>query len=230
MSSKFSLKFKNPKLLERAFIHRSYLNEHKGKQLKSNERLEFLGDAVLELIVSLYLYQKYPDFPEGKLTTLRSKLVQTKTLSLAANRLGFSENLKLSRGEKASGGNKNPSILANTFEAVIGSIYQDQGFDQTYDFVLKNLLLPAEKLFKDQLPQDFKSQLQETIQAKGKPSPVYKVLASFGPDHSKTFKVAVLVENKKIAVGAGKSKQTAEQEAAKKALKIISPRVKKGGK
>lgn len=221
MSSKFPFQFKNKKLLEEAFTHRSYLNECKEKKLKSNERLEFLGDAVLELAVSLYLYQKYPQFSEGRLTALRSKLVQTKTLSLAAKRLNFGKHLKLSKGEKASGGDKNPSILADTFEAVIGAIYQDQGFKSAFDFILKNLLLPAEKLFADQLPKDYKSQFQEIVQAKGKPSPTYEVLESFGPDHNKTFKVAVFVENKKLAMGVGKSKQAAEQEAAKKALNRI---------
>jgi len=210
--------FKNKKLLDQAFIHRSYLNEAKGKNLSSNERLEFLGDAVLELIVSLYLYQKYPQFSEGKLTSWRAKLVQTKTLSLAAQRLKLGNKLKMSKGEKASNGQKNPSILADTFEAVIGAIYQDQGFKQAYQFVLKNLLQPAQKTFAQQLPKDYKSKLQETVQADSQPSPVYKVIDSFGPDHNKTFKVAVLVGKKKLAEAQGKSKQTAEQKAAKKAL------------
>ena len=220
---KFSLInfFKNKILYQQAFIHRSYLNEHKNFNLKSNERLEFLGDAVLELIVSLYLFNKYPDYPEGKLTAIRAKFVQTQTLSLAAQRLDLGNNLKLSKGEKNANGNQNPSTLANTFEALIGAIYQDQGFDKTYDFVLNNLLKPAQKLFADKLPKDYKSHLQEFVQSQGKKTPKYKVVESLGPDHNKTFKVAVLVKSNKIAEGTGKSKQQAEQQAAKTALAIL---------
>ncbi len=217
---KFNLEkqFQNKILFKRAFVHRSYLNEHKEEQIGSNERLEFLGDAVLELIVSLYLFKKYPLFPEGKLTALRARLVQTKTLSLASQTLGLGSKIKLSKGEKASGGETNPSILADTFEAVIGALYLDQGFDRAYEFVVKNLLEPAKKLFASKLPHDYKSQLQELIQARKKPSPVYQVLDSFGPDHSKTFIVGCFVDGKQLGKGEGRSKQEAEQQAAKKAL------------
>jgi len=220
---KFSLnyKFKNRQLLETALTHRSYLNEHKKENLTSNERLEFLGDAVLELIVSLYLFQKYPHFSEGKLTSLRSKLVQTKTLFLASKKLEVGSYLKLSHGERESKGEQNPSILANTFEAIIGAIYQDSDFNQAFNFVEKNLLIPSEKLFKAELPEDYKSKFQETVQAKGFASPIYKVLKSHGPDHNKTFQVAVFVRKTKYGTGEGKSKQEAEQEAAKKALKCL---------
>lgn len=221
MNFNLSYKFKNSSLLDQAFTHRSYLNEHKDQQLESNERLEFLGDAVLELIVSLYLYQKYPSLPEGQLTSLRSKLVQTKTLSLVAKKSGFNQKLKLSRGEKESEGHNNPSILADTFEALIGAIYQDGGFSKAYDFVAKMLLLPAEKTLTDKLPYDYKSHLQEIVQAKAKPSPTYKVIWSSGPDHNKIFKIAVFVGSKQLATGVGKSKQEGEQEAAKSALAIL---------
>lgn len=216
-----SSQFKNKKILNRAFIHRSYLNEVPEKKLQSNERLEFLGDAVLELIVSLYLYKHYPDFSEGGLTERRSKLVQTKTLALAANRLGLGQQLKLSRGEKASGGAENTSILADTFEAVIGAMHEDRGFNQTFKFVVENLLLPAEKLFSQELPTDYKSTLQELVQAKKQPSPTYQVVEALGPDHNKTFKIAVYVDNQELAWGVGKSKQMAEQEAAKAALENL---------
>ena len=222
MKFNLSYKFKNKQLFEIALTHRSYLNEHKTKNLISNERLEFLGDAVLELIVSLYLYNKYPNFSEGKLTALRAKLVQTKTLFLASERLKIGQQLKFSKGEKESGGEKNPSILADTFEAIIGAIYEDSGFQSTYDFVQKNLLDPSEKLFKTKLPQDYKSKFQEIIQAKGFYSPIYKVLNSQGPDHNKTFKIAVFVNKKKYAIGAGKSKQEAEQESARQALEKLT--------
>jgi len=221
MSFNLSYKFKNSSLLDQAFTHRSYLNEHKDQKLESNERLEFLGDAILELIVSLYLYQKYPSFSEGQLTSLRAKLVQTKTLSLVAKKLGINQKLKLSRGEKESEGHNNPSISADTFEALIGAIYQDGGFSKAYDFVTNTLLLPAEKSFTDKLPYDYKSHLQEIVQAKGKPSPTYKVIWSSGPDHNKIFNIAIFVGNKQLATGVGKSKQEGEQEAAKNALAIL---------
>ncbi|HUV47262.1 MAG TPA: ribonuclease III [Candidatus Bathyarchaeia archaeon] len=217
---KFDLghRFKNEKLLETAFTHRSFLNENRNKNLISNERIEFLGDAVLELIVSLYLYQKYPQLAEGQLTLLRSQLVQTKTLSLASQNLKVGPQLKLSRGEKESGGNKNPSILADTFEAIVGAVYQDAGFQAAFEFVKKNLLVPSEKLFKDQLPEDFKSKLQENVQALGLNTPNYEILASLGPDHNKTFEVAVFSGTQRLGQGVGKSKQEAEQKAAQKAL------------
>lgn len=218
---KFDLgyKFKNKSLLETALTHRSYLNEHKGKGLVSNERLEFLGDAVLELIVSLFLYQKYPHLPEGGLTSLRAKLVQTKTLFLASQRLKIGAQLKLSRGEKESGGAENPSILADTFEAIIGAIYQDSGFGPAFSFVKKSLLIPSEQLFKTKLPEDYKSRFQEIVQAQGLSSPIYKVISSYGPDHDKTFKTAVFIGGSKYSFGVGKSKQEAEQQTAKKAIK-----------
>ena len=224
---KFDLQyqFKNPKLLEISLTHRSYLNEHKDRSLQSNERLEFLGDAVLELIVSLYLFQKYPQDEEGQLTLWRSRLVQTKTLALAGSRLNVGSFLKLSKGEKESKGNENPSLLADTFEAVIGAIFTDGGFDEAYNFVLKNLILPSKIFFADQLPQDYKSKFQEVVQAKGFPSPVYKLLTTFGPDHKKIFETAVYVANKKYGSGNGASKQEAEQKAAKAALQLFEKNI-----
>lgn len=219
--SKFPYKFKDENFLKTALTHRSYLNEHKDLPLESNERLEYLGDAVLELITSLYLFKKYPDFTEGKLTNLRSKIVQTHTLSLAAQKLDLDSMLKMSRGEMQSQGNRNPSILANTFEAVIGAIYLDAGFKAAFRFVEKNLFSLIEKHLKDSLPEDYKSTLQEIVQARGFESPDYKTLAEYGPDHNKKFKVAVFVGNKQVTFGIGKSKQQAEQVAAKKALEKI---------
>ncbi|PIS09670.1 ribonuclease III [Candidatus Beckwithbacteria bacterium CG10_big_fil_rev_8_21_14_0_10_34_10] len=220
MKSKFvklNLKklFKNKDILELALTHRSYLNEHKGEKLASNERLEFLGDAVLELIVSSYLYQKYPHLPEGKLTSMRARLVQTKTLGLAAQKLKLGSALKLSRGEKESGGENNPSIMANTFEAVIGGIYQDSGFEKACNFVQKNLLDPSENLFSNKIPLDHKSSFQELVQAKGLKTPEYVLVSEKGPDHKKVFMSAVLINNKRVALGQGYSKQEAEQEAAR---------------
>lgn len=220
---KFDLgyQFKNTKLLEISLTHRSYLNEHKNKNLISNERLEFLGDAVLELIVSFYLYQKFPLDEEGSLTLLRSKIVQTKTLAMASERLHLGSFLRLSRGEKESGGNQNPSILADTFEAIIGAVYLDSDFQNVYNFVVKNLLDPAEKLFATKLPEDYKSLLQEKVQAKGFASPLYKIVSMIGPDHKKIFTIVAVINNKEYAIGSGLSKQEAEQMAAQKALKIF---------
>lgn len=218
MKFKLNYQFKNPQLLTKALTHRSYLNEHRQEKLASNERLEFLGDAVLELIVSLYLYTKYPDSPEGQLTLLRAKLVQTKTLFLACERLQISPQIRLSKGERESGGEHNPSLLADTFEAIVGAIYQDSDFQSAYDFVLENLLIPSEKLFSEKLPQDFKSKFQEIIQAKGLASPTYTIQSAYGPDHNKMFKTAVFVGKNKYAEGIGRSKQEAEQHAAENAL------------
>lgn len=212
--------FKNKKLLKTALTHRSFLNESRGVK-ESNERIEFLGDAVLELVVSLYLYKKYPGLPEGKLTFMRSRLVQTKTLSLAAERLKLGVSLQMSKGEKDSGGEKNPSLLADVFEAVVGAIYLDSGLNEAFSFVEQNLLFPAEKMLADKLPRDYKSKFQELIQAKGLPTPVYKIMDSFGPDHNKTFVTKVFVGKKVYAKGKGSSKQEAEQMAAKKALEKV---------
>lgn len=217
----FPHKFKNDNLFKTAINHRSYLNEHKNLKLESNERLEYLGDAVLEMITSLYLYQKYPDSSEGRLTNLRSKIVQTHTLSLAAKELCLDSILKMSKGEIASGGNKNPSILADTLEAIIGAIYLDSGFKAAQKFVQNNLFLLIERHFKNSLPEDYKSLLQEIIQARGLESPTYITVAESGPDHNKEFTVAVFIAGKKITTGLGKSKQQAEQETAKKALEKI---------
>jgi ribonuclease-3 len=217
MTIKLNYNFKNKILLKTALTHRSFLNES-NKRLQSNERLEFLGDAVLELIISLYLFKKYPNFDEGKLTAMRSRLVQTKTLSLAAKRLNIGNKIRLSKGEKESGGAENPSILADTFEAIIGAIYQDSNFEQAYQFVKEKLIYPAEKLLSDELPVDYKSKFQELIQAKGLATPIYKVLHSSGPDHNKIFVTAAYVNKKEYGRAQGRSKQEAEQLAAKIAL------------
>jgi ribonuclease-3 len=213
-------KFNNPNLLKQAFIHRSALNEQK-EFTASNERLEYLGDAVLELIVSEYLYIKYPTLPEGKLTSLRSKIVQTSTLAWAATNLCLPAKIQLSKGEKLSGGDLKPTILANTLEAVIGALYLDSGYIVTKKFITQVLIKPFFENLKSVLPQDYKSHLQEVIQSQKLPTPIYQVLDQTGPDHNKTFSVAVTTNNQALAQGFGKSKQKAEQDAAKKALEKI---------
>ena len=212
--------FNRPQLLEKALTHRSFLNEQ--KQIKdSNERLEYLGDAVLELITSEFLFNRFPQKPEGELTSLRAKIVQTKTLSFTAQHLQLGKFLKLSKGEIASKGADNPSILADTLESVIGAIYLDQGFAKAADFVQNHLLNDYQNLVNKSYVQDWKSQLQELVQSQNGNSPEYTLLKTEGPDHNLRFVATVSFFNRRQAVGKGKSKQMAEQMAAQKALEKI---------
>lgn len=201
-----------------SFVHRSYLNEHPNEGLCSNERLEFLGDAILEFLTSEHLYQKFPHFSEGKLTTLRSKLVCTRSLAKIAKKLDLGQHLLLSRGEDESGGRKNPSLLANTFEAVLGAVYLDQDLVAAKK-ILATYLFPAIKTTKKY--RDYKSDFQEISQTKFKFTPVYKTLKEIGPDHARIFTVGVYVGRELWGRGRGKSKQEAEQEAAKKGLERV---------
>lgn len=208
---------KDKKLFKQAFVHRSYINESKEK-LESNERLEFLGDSVISFIVSDYLYKKHPDFDEGILTNLRSLLVNTKILAEVSKELSFGELLMLSKGEEESMGRQNQSLLADSFEAFVGALFLDQGIAAVTDF-LKEVLLPkADEFVKNKAFKDPKSLLQEKVQAKKISSPVYKVMKEEGPAHAKKFTVGVFVENKIIGIGTGRSKQDAEEMAAKEAL------------
>lgn len=216
-----NLKFKNPKLLEQAFLHRSYLNEVKLDML-SNERLEFLGDSVLSLIISYHLYALRATDSEGELTNLRAHIVKTKSLAEAAKKLNLGKYLKLSKGEELSGGRNNPQLLANTYEALIGSIFLDQGLEVTKNVVSKTLMPLFEKELKMGPPKDAKSNLQEVVQQKLKESPHYKILETKGPDHAKQFTVAVYVGGKEMGRGSGHSKQVAEEQAAKLALENLT--------
>lgn len=213
--------FRNQKIKEAAFIHRSFLNENHGLNIASNERLEFLGDAILSFLVSDYLYKEFPGYEEGDLTNLRAALVRTETLAAVAQKLDLGKELKLSRGEEDSGGRENPSILANTTEALIGAIYLDGGLEAVSKFLQDNLLPNLAPIIRTQAYKDAKSALQEIIQNKKQTSPVYKILKSEGPDHAKIFKVGVFWENKLLGKGEGKSKQKAEQKAAKVALENL---------
>ena len=218
IESLLGLKFKNKDILKTAFIHRSYLNEHPEEKLPHNERLEFLGDSVLGMIVSKYIYEKYPTHPEGDLTNFRSSIVNAKSLSKAASSLKLGDYLYLSRGEEATGGRTRQFLLANTFEALIGAIFLDLGLAETKKF-LSNYLLPSlEEIVEKKLYKDFKSQLQEKLQESVGTTPVYKIIEERGPDHAKIFRSAVFIDKEKIADGSGPSKQEAEQEAAKAAL------------
>jgi ribonuclease-3 len=221
LEKSLGLEFKNRDLLIEAFCHRSYLNEHPDFYLPHNERLEFLGDAVLELIVTEYLYKKYPEKNEGELTNWRAALVNAKILGEVARELGFNDFLLLSKGEEKETGKARLYILANTFEALIGAIYLDQGYEVAKKFVEKNLIeekLP--EIIEKGLFKDPKTRFQEEAQERVKITPTYKVLEEWGPDHAKHFIVGVFLGNELVAKGEGTSKQEAEEEAAKNALKI----------
>lgn len=218
---KLKVNFNNHLILEQALTHRSFLNEQKQIK-KSNERLEYLGDAVLELITSEFLFHKFPNKPEGELTSLRAKIVQTKTLSYLAQELGLGRYLKLSKGEAISNGAQNPSILADTFEAVVGAIFLDQGLEKTRQFVQSYLLNNYKAIIGKSEVQDWKSNLQEVVQSQKGASPVYRIQKATGPDHDRQFTVAVSFFNQEQALGRGRSKQAAEQEAARNALEKLS--------
>lgn len=215
------IKFKNQKLLDTAFLHRSYLNEVK-IDLPSNERLEFLGDSVLSLVISHHLYSLRPKDSEGELTNLRAHIVKTKSLSEASKKLGLGNYLLLSKGERLSGGKENPQLLANTYEALLGAVYLDQGF-VTAKKVVETTLLPFfEKEVRTGPPKDAKSHLQEIVQQRYKQSPSYRILDTEGPDHAKKFSVAVYIDGKEMGRGKGSSKQVAEEQAAVLALQSLS--------
>jgi ribonuclease-3 len=216
-TEKLGVTFNDIQLLVTAFTHRSYLNEHKKSTKEHNERLEFLGDAVLELVVTEYLYTNYGE-PEGILTNWRSALVRTESISAAAAKFEFEPLLRLSRGEKQGTPRARAQILANSYEAVVGAIYLDQGYDAAKRFIEKSVLSTFAEILETGSWMDPKSHLQEAVQSKEGFTPVYKVLDEDGPDHEKTFRVGVFVNNKLIGEGAGPSKQAGQQKAAEAAL------------
>jgi len=209
--------FKDLDLLITALTHRSYLNEHRSTVKEHNERLEFLGDAVLELVVTEFLYGNYSE-PEGILTNWRSSLVRTESIGAAAQRLGFEPLLRLSRGEKRGTDRARAQILANSFEAVTGAIYLDKGYEATKMFITENILSTFDDILKSGSWMDPKSHLQEVVQSQGGSTPQYKVLSEEGPDHDKIFTVGVFVDEKLTGQGVGPSKQAAQVAAASSAL------------
>lgn len=217
---KTNIVFNDKKLLEQAFIHRSYINENTGSHLSHNERLEFLGDAVLELIVTDYLFNKYPDRDEGDLTAYRSSLVNAVIIGEVALSLGMNEYLLLSKGEAKDIGKARGYILANTYEAYVGAVYLDRGYDVVKDFIAKTLFNKIDVIVAKKLWRDPKSLVQEKSQEYLNVTPSYKVLHETGPDHDKHFTVGIFFGVNCIAEGKGKSKQEAEQSAAHKALEI----------
>lgn len=210
--------FKEERLLQTAFTHRSYLNENRAPGREHNERLEFLGDAVLELVVTEFLFAKYPDKPEGDLTAYRAALVNTVSISDAATKLGMNDYLLLSRGEARDTGRARSIILANAFEALIGALYLDAGYLTAKDFIAKNIFYKTEEVVEKKLWQDAKSRLQELAQERSGATPTYELANQSGPDHDKRFVIGVYVAGERIALGEGRSKQEAEQDAAQKAL------------
>ncbi len=218
LEEKLGIVFESKDLLTQAFIHRSYLNENPNIHLGNNERLEFLGDAVLELVVTEYLYSKYPKETEGKMTSWRAALVNTKMISSIASKIDFGNFLLLSRGETKEEGKSRQYILANTFEAFIGALYLDRGYEQCRQFIAKNLLPELPRIIKEELYKDAKSRFQEVAQEIVKITPAYRVLREKGPDHAKHFTVGVYLGDELIAEAGGYSKQEAEEETAKAAM------------
>ena len=214
LMEKLGVQFKDLKILDLAFVHKSYLNEHRDLKNQHNERMEFLGDAVLELVVTEYLFKKYPQEEEGVLTNWRSALVKGKHLAEIAIELDLGLYLYLSRGEERSGGRKKNYILANTLEALIGAIYLDQGYEKIHQFADKFILGRLNKILEQGHHIDAKSRVQEIAQELLGITPEYVFISEAGPDHSKVFTMALYLGKDKIAEGSGSSKQKAEQEAA----------------
>ena len=214
------IKFKDQQLLRQAFIHRSYLNENKSTVLEHNERLEFLGDAVLELIVTEYLFKKFPTKPEGELTAYRSALVNANTLAGVAESIAVNDFLLLSKGESKDKGRARQVIMANAMESIIGAIFLDSGYSAAESFVAQHVLPLTDKIIEQGSFIDAKSLFQEKAQENTGVTPSYKTLREEGPDHNKVFTIGVYLETELVVEGVGKSKQEAEQDAAHKALQI----------
>lgn len=208
------VEFADPTHLLTAITHRSYLNEHREATQEHNERYEFLGDAVLELVVTDFLFHKYPEKPEGELTAIRAALVNTLSLADAATKMNINEFLLLSKGEARDTGRARQYILANTFESIIGAIYLDQGYEAAKEFVASHLFDKTETIVAKRLWQDAKSRFQELAQEHNSITPSYETLSQTGPDHNRVFTVGVFLGQQKIAEGNGRSKQEAEQAAA----------------
>jgi len=221
-SEKIKVSFSDINLLKQACTHRSYLNENKGAGLEHNERLEFLGDAVLELVITSYLYKKYPEKKEGDLTSYRSALVNTHSLARVAIVLNINDYLLLSKGESKDIGRARSIIMADCVEAVIGAVYLDQGYNAVANFISENLLetIDIDEIVEKKLWLDAKSRFQEKAQEETGLTPSYKTLKEVGPDHNKQFTLGVFIGDTQIALGNGLSKQEAEQKAAEKALEV----------
>lgn len=218
LESLLKVTFNDSQILLSAITHRSYLNEHREATWDHNERLEFLGDAVLELVVTDYLFITYPNKPEGELTAIRAALVNTNSLSLASEEMAINQYLLMSKGESKDMGRARQYILANVFEACIGAIYMDQGYDMAKQFIAEHLFKKTEEIVSKRLWQDAKSRFQELAQEYESVTPTYETVKQTGPDHDRVFTVGVFLRRDKVAEGTGQSKQEAEQEAALHAI------------
>lgn len=222
LEKNIKIKFKDLSLLENVFIHRSYLNEHKKYHLPSNEKLEFLGDSVLSLVTTIYLYQNYPELNEGIYTDIKASIVRTESLAEAAKQLNLGSLLYLSKGEELHNGKTNVNILADCFEALVSGIFIDQGFNIVYQFISSFLFKDkVDYIVKNKLYLSPKSHLQEIVQAKYRALPSYIIQTEKGPEHKKSFFVALFIKGKKISEGSGLSKKEAEEDAARIALKSV---------
>ena len=222
---KLGFEYNNIQLLITALTHRSYVNEHKKSVSEHNERLEFLGDAVLELVVTDYLYNNFSE-PEGILTSWRAALVRTESIGDAGTKLGYEPLVRMSKGEKGGSDRARLQILANAFEATIGSIYLDQGYDRASEFIHKHILTKLDTILSEGTWRDPKSHLQEVSQQVDGATPVYKVITEEGPDHDKVFTLGAYVNDRLMGKGVGPSKQAAQQVAARAALKEYAKRTK----
>lgn len=217
-----SIEIKSKSLLNTVFVHRSYLNEHKQFSLPSNEKMEFLGDSVLSLITSVYLFKNYPALQEGDYTEIKSAIVKTESLAIAAATLNLGKYLYLSKGEELGGGRTNKNILADCFEALIACIFIDRSFEKAYTFICRHLFQDKlDVIVKDKTYQSSKSRLQEIIQAKYKTTPSYQIIEEKGPEHKRIFTVAVYFADKKLGAGTAGSKKEAEEKAARAAFENI---------
>lgn len=221
IEEKIGVKFEDKKLLKTAFTHRSYLNENRGQGLQNNERLEFLGDAVLELIISSYLFKNYTDRAEGDLTSIRAAIVRTESIAEETRKLELGQYLKMSKGEEDSGGKEKEYLLANLYEAILGAMYLEHGYDVCRDFVSRTLFLKIDTIISEGLFIDPKTKIQELMQRKYKVTPIYEIVKEDGPDHEKTFTVALFRDTEKLSEGEGPSKQKAEEDAARNAIILI---------
>lgn len=221
LQQELDITFKNKHLLYQAFTHSSYVNEHRKKHFADNERLEFLGDAVLELSISKFLYERYPHMSEGELTKLRASIVCEPSLVIFANELNFGKYVLLGKGEELTGGRERPALLADVFESFIGALYLDQGMDAVVKF-LSRVVFPKVEIGAFSHVMDFKSQLQELVQQSNTGVLHYEIIDESGPAHNRTFVSRVLLNDKELGIGRGKSKKEAEQQAAQNAMIVLN--------
>lgn len=220
-----AITFRDKSLLQRALTHRSYLNENPDLPYLDNERLEFLGDAILDFIAAEFLYQRFPEMSEGDLTSLRAALVKGETLARFANDLGLPPYLLMSRGEEAARGRARAPLLAGAFEALVGALYLDQGLPAARELILRLLPNEAERVHQQRLDRDAKSMLQELSQGNLQVTPQYKLVETRGPDHAKEFTIQVVIKDRVYGQGVGRNKQTAEQQAARVALETLQAEI-----